>query len=148
MRASEIGTARVIHAPATLTLRDAACLMRRQQVGCLVVVREDDSMPVPVGIVTDRDLVTEAIAASRDLDSTTLGQMMSAPLATCRADATLAEVVGILRGSGVRRLPLVDGDGSLVGVVSTDDVLVAITELLGRLSEAMMIEPLLARSYT
>ncbi len=147
MRASEIGTARVIHAPAALTLRDAACLMRRQQVGCLVVVREDDSMPVPVGIVTDRDLVTEAIAASRDLDSTTLGQVMSAPLATCRADATLAEVVGILR-SGVRRLPLVDGDGSLVGLVSTDDVLVAITELLGRLAEAMMVEPLLDRSYT
>jgi CBS domain-containing protein len=148
MRASEIGTARVIHAPAALTLRDAACLMRRQQVGCLVVVREDDSMPVPVGIVTDRDLVTEAIAASRDLDSTTLGQVMSAPLATCRADATLAEVVGILRGSGVRRLPLVDGEGSLVGVVSADDVLVAITELLGRLAEAMMVEPLLDRSYT
>lgn len=148
MRASEIGTARVIHASATLSLREAACLMRRQQVGCLVVVRGDDPLPVPVGIVTDRDLVTEAIAAGRDLDGTTLGQVMSAPLATCRVDATLADVVGILRGTGVRRLPLVDGDGGLVGVVSTDDVLVALTELLGRLSEAMMIEPLLDRSYT
>lgn len=148
MRASDIGTARVIQAPATLSLRDAACLMRRQQVGCLVVVREDGTVPVPVGIVTDRDLVTEAIAARRDLDTTTLGDVMSAPLATCRADATLAEVVGILRGSGVRRLPLVDGEDTLVGVVSADDVLVAITELLGRLSEAMMVEPLLDRSYT
>jgi len=58
------------------------------------------------------------------------------------------EVVGILRGSGVRRLPLVNGEDTLVGVVSADDVLVAITELLGRLSEAMMVEPLLDRSYT
>jgi|SRR5690242_3430924 len=147
MRASDIGIARVIHAPATLSVRDAASLMRRQQVGCLVVSRELPSGPVPVGMLTDRDLVTEAIAAARDLDRTTLGEVMSAPLAVCRADATLAEVVGILRGSGVRRLPLVDGDGRLVGLVSAEDVLVALNELLGRLAEAMMVEPLLDRSY-
>jgi len=147
MRASDIGTTRVIHAAATLTLRQAACLMRRQQVGCLVVVREDGNVPVPVGIVTDRDLVTEAMATERNLDTTLLEQVMSAPLATCRTDATLAEVVGIMRGSGVRRLPLLDDEDILVGVVSADDVLVAITELLGRLTEAMMPEPLLDRRY-
>ena len=147
MRASFIGTSRVIQALASCTVTEAAQTMRQQQVGCIVVVQEQDLGALPIGIVTDRDLVTEAIAAGCDADATTLDMIMSSPLATCREDATLAEVVAIMRGSGVRRLPIVDADGLMVGIVSADDVLVAMTELLERLSGAMINDPMLDRRY-
>lgn len=147
MKASDIGISRVIQAAPTLGLHAAASEMRRQQVGCLVIVREEAAGAIPVGIVTDRDLVMRALAAGHHLDDSPVGSIMSTPLAVCRDDAHLAEVIAIMRGSGVRRLPLVDATGALVGIVSADDVLVACTELLGQLSQALMTEPLLDRSY-
>lgn len=147
MRAAEIGVTRVIQIQPSLSLHAAASEMRRQQVGCLVVVREEAFGAVPIGIVTDRDLVMRALAAGHHLDETPVGSIMSTPVAVCREDATLAEVIAMMRGSGVRRLPLVNAHGALVGIVSADDVLVASTELLGQLSQALMTEPMLDRSY-
>ena len=147
MRAIDIGTRRVVQAGASATVSEAAGVMRRHQAGCLVVTREQDGRPEPVGIVTDRDLVTRCIAAHFDPATTTLECVMSAPLLHCRPDAPIDEVVDVMQQRGVRRLPLVDGAGMLVGILSTDDVLVALVELADRINQTLNAQPTLDRAY-
>nr|WP_279236735.1 CBS domain-containing protein [Dyella sp. RRB7] len=66
---------------------------------------------------------------------------MSQPVVVCRHDATLAQLIAIMHGSGVRRLPVIDEEGLLAGIVTADDALVAVTALLQQLTEVMLIEP-------
>lgn len=148
MRAIDIGTRRVIQAGASVTVIEAAGIMRRHQAGCLVVIREQDDHPEPVGIVTDRDLVTRCVAAHFDPGTTTLECVMSAPLLSCRPDAPIDEVVDTMHQRGVRRLPLIDAAGALVGIVSTDDVLVALAELADRVNQTLNVQPMLDRAYS
>lgn len=140
MQASSIGVSRVIQAAADTTVGEAARAMQRQQVGCIVVVEQNLDGVIPVGIVTDRDLVT-AVLAEKHERSITLGAVMSSPLATCREDASLTDVIAILWGSGVRRLPLVDAHGRLTGIISSEDVLSALTMLLESLTGVFAGDP-------
>jgi CBS domain-containing protein len=101
------------------TLREAADLMRRTHVGAVVITRGRR----PVGILTDRDLALRAVAAGATVD-TPVSEVMSGDLVVARASETLDEAFGRMRRSGVRRLPIVDGRGRLVGLVALDDLLV------------------------
>ena len=147
MRAVDIGTRRVIQADVSATMAEAAGVMRRQQTGCLVVVREEEGRRLPVGIVTDRDLVTRGIGMHFDPATTTLECVMSTPLLSCRPNAAIDEIVDTMQGRGIRRLPLIDAQGVLVGIVSTDDVLVAIATLTERVNQALNTQPTLDRAY-
>src|SRR5690242_5733986 len=147
MRAVDIGIRRVIQADASMTVTEAAGIMRRHQAGCLVVTREEKGRTLPVGIVTDRDLVTRSIAAHFDPATTTIECVMSAPLLCCPPGATLDEIVDTMQERGVRRLPLVDLAGALVGIVSTDDVLVALVALADRVNQTLNVQPPLDRAY-
>ncbi|HET6805519.1 MAG TPA: CBS domain-containing protein [Frateuria sp.] len=147
MRAIDIGTRRVIQADAATTVTEAAGIMRRHQAGCLVVTREEDGRTVPVGIATDRDLVTRGIAAHIDPATTPLECVMSAPLLGCRPEAAIDEIVETMQQRGLRRLPLIDAAGVLVGIVSTDDVLVALAALADRVNQTLNVQPTLDRAY-
>jgi CBS domain-containing protein len=147
MRAIDIGTRRVIQAGDSATVAEAAGIMRRHQAGCLVVTREQDDRVESVGIVTDRDLVTRCIAAHFDPATTPLECVMSAPLLCCRPDAPIDEIVDTMQQRGVRRLPLIDTAGTLVGIVSTDDVLAALAELADRVNQTLNAQPMLDRAY-
>lgn len=148
MRAFEIGTSPVIQAAESMTIAEAACAMGKHQAGCLVVTRQNEAgRPVPLGIVTDRDLVIRALARKLDPAVTAVRCVMSAPLLCCRKDATIDEIVSAMRGRGVRRLPVLDDADTLVGIVSTDDVLVALATLAGQVNETLLVEPTLDRAY-
>lgn len=147
MRAIDIGTRRVIQADASMTMAEAAGIMRRHQAGCLVVTRDERGRAFPVGIVTDRDMVTRGIAAHIDPATTPLECMMSAPLLRCHPEASIDEIVETLQQHGVRRLPLVDAAGTLVGIVSTDDVLVALAALAERINQTLNVQSTLDRAY-
>jgi CBS domain-containing protein len=147
MRAIDIGTRRVIQADVFATVAEAAGIMRRQQVGCLVVTRDEEGQSLPVGIVTDRDLVTRGIGMHFDPVTTTIECVMSTPLLTCKPDAAIDEVVGTMQAHGIRRLPLLDASGALAGIVSTDDVLVALATLAERINQTLNTQPTLDRAY-
>jgi CBS domain-containing protein len=147
MRAVDIGTRRVIQADASMTLAEAAGIMRRHQAGCLVVTREENGRTLPAGIVTDRDMVTRGIAAHFDPATTAIECVMSAPLRCCQPSATLDEIVDTMQQRGIRRLPLVDPSGALVGIVSTDDVLVALAALADRVNQTLNVQPMSDRAY-
>ncbi len=122
------------------TVHDAAKLMRQQHVGDVLVVDERDSMKVPVGIVTDRDLVVEIMASDVQRPTISVGDIMSPELATIRESAGVFEAIQYMRSKGVRRLPVVSDAGALVGILALDDLLELISEELLELSKLVRYE--------
>ncbi|MBA4142105.1 MAG: CBS domain-containing protein [Nitrosospira sp.] len=112
------------------TISDAAKLMRQHHVGDVVVVEERDGMRVPVGIVTDRDLVVEIMATELDQAVITVGDIMLEELVTVKENVGIFEAVQYMRSKTVRRLPIVDENGGLVGVLTLDDLLELLAEEL------------------
>ena len=119
---------------------EAAQLMREQHVGDLVVVDEKAGKRVPVGIVTDRDLVVEILAKGVDANAVTVGDVMGADLVTARETDDLYATMQRMRAKGVRRVPVVDAGGALVGIVSVDDFLDLLAEELTALARLISRE--------
>jgi CBS domain-containing protein len=101
--------------------RDAARIMKEEDVGIVPVV-DDQSSRKLVGVVTDRDLAIRIVAAERD-GATRVGEVMSENrLATCSPDEEIDEAMDTMAAEQVRRIPIVDERGALVGIVSQADV--------------------------
>jgi CBS domain-containing protein len=116
------------------TVREGAKRMEAYRVGCLVVV---DERQRPVGIVTDRDVVMRVLRRRRDPDRTTVGQIMHVDLATVREDEDVERAVRAMRREGVRRVPVVDDDGLLTGIFTSDDALQLLSSELAALAQAV-----------
>ena len=112
------------------TLVEAAKLMREYQVGSIVVVEEQNGVRYPVGLVTDRDLVIEVIAKEVDINTVTLGDIMYRDIILGKENDDVNETIKIMRQKGIRRLPVVDDNGALVGIVTLDDLIDLIAEQL------------------
>jgi CBS domain-containing protein len=130
MTIGEICNRDVVFAVRDTTVQAAAKLMRHYHVGSLVVVDEQDGRRVPAGIVTDRDIVVEVDAVDLDPEVITVGDIMSAELATAVDSQGVLETVEAMRMKGVRRMPVVDREGELVGIVTVDDLLEVLAEEL------------------
>ena len=111
--------------PATVTpgatVRDAAKLMQRENTGILPVVDSEGSKRL-VGVVTDRDIAIRIVAEGRDGDTRVSDVMTSSRLATLRPDADVDDVMDTMADQQVRRVPIVDERGTLVGIVAQADV--------------------------
>jgi CBS domain-containing protein len=101
--------------------RDAARIMKEEDVGIVPVV-DDQSSRKLVGVITDRDLAIRIVAEERDASISVREVMSSSEIATCRPDEDLDEVMDTMAAEQVRRIPIVDERGSLVGIVSQADV--------------------------
>ena len=131
MRAGEFCTREVTVVGRESTVVEAARLMRDYHVGDLVVIEERDGERVPVGILTDRDIVVEVIAEEADfLPSLTVGDIMSMDLMTAREDESLSDVLKSMCSHGVRRIPVVNDRGGLEGILSIDDLIEQVCEEL------------------
>lgn len=119
---------------------NAAKLMRKHHVGDIMVVHQSNGSCIPVGIITDRDLVVEILATEIDPATLTVGDIMASELATVKEDIGVFEAIRFMRIKGVRRLPVVDNDGNLVGVVTLDDLLELLVEELGLLVKLIVHE--------
>jgi CBS domain-containing protein len=109
----------VVVAPPDTTVTDVAALMNAHHVGAVVITQDGQ----PIGIVTDRDLALRVVGAGLAADAPA-SRVMSRELVVARVDAGLDEAFLTMRRAGVRRLPIVADDGSLVGLVALDDLLV------------------------
>src|SRR3990172_1617269 len=123
MPISEICNREVIVVQPNDTVLDAAKLMRQHHVGDVLVVEERNGVRVPVGIVTDRDLVVEIMAPELDQLAITVGDIMAPELAVAKANTGVFEAIQYMRAKGVRRLPVVDDRGGLLGILALDDLL-------------------------
>lgn len=141
MSIGEFTNRAVITAAREVTAGEAARLMRRQHVGSLVVVDEMiGGKRVPVGIVTDRDLVVEIMATGLDPSTITVGDIMAPGLVTAREGDELLPTIELMHARGVRRLPVIDAEGALSGIVSIDDLVQVMSDHLGALSKVIARE--------
>lgn len=115
------------------TIVEAAKVMRRHHSGDVVVVDGRGEENIPVGILTDRDIVVELLAEEVDLAGVGVGDVMSAELQVVREGDDLLETVQLMGQRGVRRMPVVSEAGNLVGIIALDDMLEIIAELLSDL---------------
>jgi CBS domain-containing protein len=117
------------------TLQEAAKLMRDGHVGDLVVVDPSVSEHVPVGIITDRDIVVSCVAFGIGLSTLTVGDTMVRNLVTVRDYEAIKQVLQTMREFGVRRAPVLNGQGVLVGIVSVEDILNLLVDEMGTIAD-------------
>jgi CBS domain-containing protein len=108
--------------PAT-TIQAAAALMRAKHTGDIVVVDDPDEERIPLGIITDRDIVVDVLAAGLSPGATTVSSILHPPVVVANENEDASEALQRMRVHGVRRLPVVGLEGRLVGILTLDDVL-------------------------
>lgn len=140
MAVGEICNREVVVTEKALSVVDAARLMREHHVGDLVVVEARNGRKHPVGIVTDRDIVVEVVAAGVDPDSLKVGDIIGLEVATVRESEGLFEALRYMRDKGVRRMPVVDGAGGLIGILTLDDLLGLLAEEMTELAKLVSHE--------
>ena len=134
MPIGEICNREVVIVQRDTTVQEAAQLMRQHHVGALVVVEEVSGKRKPAGLVTDRDLVVEVLATQLDAEVITVGDIMLPELGSVPENSGVFETIQFMRAKAVRRLPVVDGQGVLVGIVALDDLLSLLAEELSELA--------------
>jgi CBS domain-containing protein len=131
MNAGEICNREVVVAYRDTSLSEAAHLMREHHVGSLIVVIDRVKERVPVGILTDRDIVVAVVAKELDARTLKVGEVMSSGVFAVREQDGLAEVLRAMREHGVRRVPVVTPSGALAGILTIDDLLELVADELG-----------------
>lgn len=134
----DLCTRDVVTVSRATALNEAARLLRTRHVGCLVVVDETTDGRIAVGMLTDRDIVTAVVAREVSPLMLRVADVMSEDVATVHENASLQDALALMRHRCVRRMPVVEPGGMLVGLLSTDDLtrllageLQALAEVLG-----------------
>lgn len=140
MSISTICNHEVVTVKADATVFEAAQLMRNHHVGDVVVIKDNQGKPIPLGIVTDRDLVIEVVATELDCKVITVSDIMVRHLSVVAEGTGILETIKIMTSKGVRRLPVVDGHGILTGIVTLDDLLIMLSNEIGSLTKLVTRE--------
>ena len=137
MKIGEICSSPVFVAHPEQALAAAAREMRAHAIGALVVVAAGDPRQCPLGILTDRDIVLGQVNQATDLRCLTVGDVMTPRPLCVRADTEVTEAMALLASRAVRRAPVIDCAGVLVGILTLDDLLPAIAKQLQELAETV-----------
>ena len=140
MTISAICNREVITVQRDATILHVASLMRQYHVGDVVVIENHKDKTVPVGIVTDRDVVVEVVATELDSAVITAGDIMVHGLITIKENSGVLEAITLMSSKGIRRLPVVGDEGSLLGIITLDDLLLLLGKELGAFSKFVVRE--------
>jgi CBS domain-containing protein len=100
-------------------LREVAMMMADNDCGMIPVV---DAQGMPLGVLTDRDIAVRAVAGGKDTTRSSAGDYMTSPVRTVTMDTSLADCCAAMESAQVRRMPVVDMDGRICGVVAQADI--------------------------
>lgn len=129
-------TEEVTSLPPNATVLDAAKFMTDMNVGSVVVVDGDK----PIGILTDRDIMTKVVVERKDPQTVKVKDIMASPVVTISVEKDIVDVTKLMSTHGVRRFPVVDSDGRIIGVIALDDILVFLGEELQNIAAALKCE--------
>jgi CBS domain-containing protein len=132
MPVGDLGPDEVVTTERDSTLSDVAEQLRTENVGAAVVAEDDE----PVGIVTDRDIAL-AVAESDEVASMSAEEVMTEDPAALPEDAEAMEISRTIEEQNVRRIPVVDENDQLTGIVTLDDLVATIGEQLDNVSETI-----------
>ena len=130
MRVGEYCNREVVVVEQNESITEAAKIMREYHVGDVIIVRSENGRQIPVGIMTDRDIALEIVAKSADPEVLSVGDAMTYELTTVNEDDDLMHVIEVMRDKSIRRVPVVDLDEALVGIITIDDLLDVMSEVL------------------
>ncbi|WP_042266940.1 CBS domain-containing protein [Paraburkholderia heleia] len=133
MNAATLCTREVATCDPHTSIVEAAARMRALHAGDLVVVQEKEGVRVPLGVLTDRDIVLAVVSPDAEAGELYAGDVMSTPAWIAEGADDVWLLARRMRLHGVRRLPVVGEDGGLIGIVSLDDLLHAAASLLDEL---------------
>ena len=137
-RCSDVMTRNPVACAPGDSIARAAEIMKREDVGSIPVVDSDASRRL-VGIVTDRDIVIRVLAEGREARTATVSEAMTSNPATCREEDDVEEAVARMAERQVRRMPVVDAEGRLSGIIAQADIATRVNrdETTGDLVEAI-----------
>jgi CBS domain-containing protein len=118
----ELCNRHVVHIAASASVLEAAQLMREKHVGDVVVVDGDHGVLRPIGMLTDRDVVTLVVGEDVEAETVRVGDVMAHNPRVIHQREEFSTAIERMSEAGVRRLPIVDERGSLVGIVTVDDL--------------------------
>jgi CBS domain-containing protein len=121
MKAQDIMSKNPVCVTPDTSLVEAARLMKDENVGVVPVVESERSKRL-VGVLTDRDIAIRAVAEGRDGQSTSVGHVMTTDVRTSAPTDSVNDVMELMGREQVRRVPVVDERGALVGIVSQADI--------------------------
>jgi len=122
MTVGQICNREVIIAERTDSVTEVAKLMRNNHVGTVIVAARNRGITQPLGIITDRDLVLEVLSLEVDPNKIYAEDLMSSVLHCGNESDSVWATIKTMRSKGVRRVPILDDEGSLVGMLAMDDV--------------------------
>jgi CBS domain-containing protein len=126
----------VVTLPPEATCAEAAAAMRDENIGAVVIADSGR----PLGMVTDRDLVVRVIADGMEAEKTQLRDVMSGEPIFLGGERSIEQAIAAMRNLAIRRVPVVDEDGQLCGLVSMDDLLILLADQLGDLAQVVRQE--------
>jgi len=129
----QIAVKPVVTASARMSIAEAARAMKQKNVGALIVVNAGR----PLGVLTDRDIAIDVVAAGKDPDAVRVEDVMRKKPATLREDLGLMDAARIFAKTGVRRLPVVDKAGRVSGIVALDDLTMLLGNEMGLVAGAL-----------
>jgi len=134
MAISQYMETKVVTCPATATLKESARLMKANNVGTVVVQKNGK----PEGIITDRDLAVKALANGKDIETTLVTEIMSRPIVCSNLKDGVYEVIAKMKKSKIRRMPVVNASGKVVGIISFGDIVGLLSDEFSDLSQAVL----------
>ena len=137
MKVGEVCNRDVVVMRGDESAKSAAALMREHHVGDVVVVADKNGVTTPVGIVTDRDLVLEVVVPGLDAKTLSVKDLVTEPLVVADENLGLFDALELMRSKAVRRLPVVDDKGGLQGILTVDDLVGLMGEMLARVSSVV-----------
>jgi CBS domain-containing protein len=139
MRTGDLCRRQVVTATLATSLSDLSQMMRTQHVGSVVVLAEGGGRK-PAGIVTDRDIVIEVVAMGLNPAVVTAGDVMTPSPVVAKQEDDALWALKVMRDRGVRRLPVVDEQGALTGLLSFDDLMQHFGTTLGDIAQVIGTE--------
>jgi len=127
MKCSEVMTDNPVCCLPGDSVSQAARVMRREHVGPVPVISDEQTREL-IGIVTDRDLAIKVVAESRDSNKTTVGEVMTNTIIACREDDDMSSAIAAMEEHQIRRIPVIDQGGRIVGIISQADVATRVHE--------------------
>lgn len=122
--------------PPSASVLDAAKFMTDMNVGSVIVMKDNS----PSGFLTDRDIVSKVLAQGKDPKTTKISEIMVTPVVTVSEDKGIFDATALMATHGIRRVPVVDSSGKLVGIVALDDVLVLIGQEMQNIAATLKVE--------
>jgi len=132
----DVAREEIVTASQDQTAGNLATLMKEENVGSVVIEENDE----PVGIVTDRDLTLQVLESRSNPKEVTASDIMTASPATVSEDAGVFEAIQQMHDHSVRRMPVVNTNGKLSGIVTLDDFMIMIVDELDALTGVIEAE--------